>query len=228
MSAFVKCPNCSLNIVAHHLERHYATCVMQAWAWACPACTFGNHGGDECQVCRTRRAAPEPDFAPRIMRTASLCNEEFGLGQEKRLVPAIRNFFKCDELYKTAYKFARIDFVSGSPFEECGEVNVELRSRRCEYGRYPTVVIDLSKIKYCVDLLNSGRTVHIVWNYADAVVYHTMTATYDYTKTDTGPNSEWFYFPKADLRTMTGVSGWQKASPGAAHQTTITSWLLPN
>jgi len=87
---------------------------------------------------------------------------QYGDFNEKNALPIISSFLKTD-LKKESNTYSLLDFSN-----ESKSVYVELKSRRINHDQFPTALIGLNKIKFCI---NPDVKYYFVWLYKDGIYY---------------------------------------------------------
>jgi len=102
----------------------------------------------------------------------------FGIEQEEKLKTKLEDFFNVDLIQKDRY--APFDFFSNN-----GDLQLELKSRKCKSNTYPTTLINKSKLGKVGDV-----ETYFIFNFLDGVyyikydekVFNTFKETETYTK----------------------------------------------
>tara|TARA_Y100000385_G_C12819477_1_gene519735 strand:- start:200 stop:613 length:414 start_codon:yes stop_codon:yes gene_type:complete len=81
--------------------------------------------------------------------------------QIKKLLPEIYNQ-KFRDYGQTQYE--TFDFISAD-----NNIILELKSRRCNYNKYPTTIVGLNKIDIAKELIEKGKTVKFLFNFLDGL-----------------------------------------------------------
>lgn len=85
----------------------------------------------------------------------------FGLSQEKEILPIINKHFKDDAVqYDEMY--------STQDFHSCMNV-YELKSRNVKHNTYNTAIIGCNKVK--LQPKDNGKTLYLLFNYTDGLYY---------------------------------------------------------
>ena len=84
----------------------------------------------------------------------------FGLKKEIELLPTIRKFFNDETIIKLD-DYNIFDFKGDSKY-------IELKSRNCNYNKYPTTMIGYNKIKKALEL---NEDIYFIFNFTDGIYY---------------------------------------------------------
>ena len=89
---------------------------------------------------------------------------DYGVSNECCLLSTIQSLWGVD-VERSTDKFAIIDFSSATH-------NIELKTRRNNYGKYPTTMIGKNKIDY---LLSSDKKAIVLFKFLDGLYYLEIT-----------------------------------------------------
>jgi hypothetical protein len=84
----------------------------------------------------------------------------FGQTMEQLAQPKLEKYFGKLINNNIKNKFHPIDFKNKL-------FGVEYKRRRCEFGKYPTAMLNISKIKKGIEYRNKGKQVYYIWEYED-------------------------------------------------------------
>ena len=84
----------------------------------------------------------------------------FGLKKEVELLPTIRKFFNDETIIKLD-DYNIFDFKGDNKY-------IELKSRNCNYNKYPTTMIGYNKIKKALEL---NEDIYFIFNFTDGIYY---------------------------------------------------------
>ena len=84
----------------------------------------------------------------------------FGLKKEVELLPTIRKFFNDETIIKLD-DYNIFDFKGDNKY-------IELKSRNCNYNKYPTTMIGYNKIKKALEL---NEDIYFIFNFTDGFYY---------------------------------------------------------
>ena len=84
----------------------------------------------------------------------------FGLKKEIELLPTIRKFFNDETIIKLD-DYNIFDFKGDNKY-------IELKSRNCNYNKYPTTMIGYNKIKKALEL---NEDIYFIFNFTDGIYY---------------------------------------------------------
>jgi hypothetical protein len=100
------------------------------------------------------------------MNIATSTDLKFGLGKELDIKEALETFFKC-KLEKTS-KFNKMDFKN-----LLKKIYIEIKSRRFKKNKYKTTFLNLSKIEYSNELLETDKEtkIYFIFNFTDGIFY---------------------------------------------------------
>ena len=84
----------------------------------------------------------------------------FGLKKEVELLPTIRKFFNDETIIKLD-DYNIFDFKGDNKY-------IELKSRNCNYNKYPTTMIGYNKIKKALEL---NEDIYFIFNFTDGIYF---------------------------------------------------------
>ena len=84
----------------------------------------------------------------------------FGIKKEVELLPKIKLFFN-DETITQLDRLNVFDYKGDNKY-------IELKSRNCNYNKYPTTMIGYNKIKKALEL---NEDIYFIFNFTDGIYY---------------------------------------------------------
>tara|TARA_R100001079_G_scaffold109163_1_gene81205 strand:- start:17 stop:427 length:411 start_codon:yes stop_codon:yes gene_type:complete len=95
------------------------------------------------------------------MNEKKICDLDFGLNQEDKLLPFFKKYFNNNNIKKTN-KNNFFDY-------ECDELMIELKSRRINHNKYDSLIFGKNKWDKGKDYINDGKDVYFIFNCNDGI-----------------------------------------------------------
>lgn len=121
---------------------------------------------------------------------------EFGISAEDEIKELLEHKFNCG-LNKQS-KYSCFDYVSN-----CENIYIELKTRRCNFDKYPDTMIGYNKVKKSISLVNSGKKVYFIFKFEDGIYYYNFEGIINLKWVRTGgrydrgriEKNEYYYIP---------------------------------